>query len=243
MRLRYDLHIHSCLSPCGDDVLTPAFVAGSAKLCGLDVAALTDHNSAKNCPAFFKAAEFYGLSPLGGLELSTVEGVHVLCLFDELEKIMEFDRFVSERLIKMENDPAFFGNQLVCDEEDEVLGEEKYLLSGDTDIAFNDVREIVLSYGGVALPAHIDRKVNGAVEIFGTVPAEAGFKVYEMRDRGSKEDYLRYMCADPLVIYNSDAHMAENIGCAGGAATVDDALVRELGAARALLRYIADAAK
>ena len=112
MRLRYDLHIHSCLSPCGDDVLTPAFVAGSAKLCGLDVAALTDHNSAKNCPAFFKAAEFYGLSPLGGLELSTVEGVHVLCLFDELEKIMEFDRFVSERLIKMENDPAFFGNQL-----------------------------------------------------------------------------------------------------------------------------------
>ena len=243
MRLRYDLHIHSCLSPCGDDVLTPAFVAGSAKLCGLDVAALTDHNSAKNCPAFFKAAEFYGLSPLGGLELSTVEGVHVLCLFDELEKIMEFDRFVRERLIKMEHDPAFFGNQLVCDEEDEVLGEEKYLLSGDTDIAFNDVREIVLSYGGVALPAHIDRKVNGAVEIFGTVPAEAGFKVYEMRDRGSKEDYLQYMCADPLVIYNSDAHQAESIGCAGGAATVDDALVSELGAASALLRYIADAAK
>ncbi|MBQ5648911.1 MAG: PHP domain-containing protein [Clostridia bacterium] len=243
MRLRYDLHIHSCLSPCGDDVLTPAFVAGSAKLCGLDVAALTDHNSAKNCPAFFKAAEFYGLSPLGGLELSTVEGVHVLCLFDELEKIMEFDRFVSERLIKMENDPAFFGNQLVCDEEDEVLGEEKYLLSGDTDIAFNDVREIVLSYGGVALPAHIDRKVNGAVEIFGTVPAEAGFKVYEMRDRGSKEDYIQYMCADPLVIYNSDAHQAESIGCAGGAATVDDALVSELGAASALLRYIAESSK
>ena len=243
MRLRYDLHIHSCLSPCGDDVLTPAFVAGSAKLCGLDVAALTDHNSAKNCPAFFKAAEFYGLSPLGGLELSTVEGVHVLCLFDELEKIMEFDRFVSERLIKMENDPAFFGNQLVCDEEDEVLGEEKYLLSGDTDIAFNDVREIVFSYGGVALPAHIDRKVNGAVEIFGTVPAEAGFKVYEMRDRGSKEDYLQYMCADPLVIYNSDAHQAESIGCAGGAATVDDALVSELGAASALLRYIAESSK
>lgn len=224
-------------------MLTPAFVAGSAKLCGLDVAALTDHNSAKNCPAFFKAAEFYGLSPLGGLELSTVEGVHVLCLFDELEKIMEFDRFVSERLIKMENDPAFFGNQLVCDEEDEVLGEEKYLLSGDTDIAFNDVREIVLSYGGVALPAHIDRKVNGAVEIFGTVPAEAGFKVYEMRDRGSKEDYLQYMCADPLVIYNSDAHQAESIGCAGGAATVDDALVSELGAASALLRYIAESSK
>ena len=224
-------------------MLTPAFVAGSAKLCGLDVAALTDHNSAKNCPAFFKAAEFYGLSPLGGLELSTVEGVHVLCLFDELEKIMEFDRFVSERLIKMENDPAFFGNQLVCDEEDEVLGEEKYLLSGDTDIAFNDVREIVLSYGGVALPAHIDRKVNGAVEIFGTVPAEAGFKVYEMRDRGSKEDYIQYMCADPLVIYNSDAHQAESIGCAGGAATVDDALVSELGAASALLRYIAESSK
>ncbi len=241
MRLRYDLHIHSCLSPCGDDALTPAFAAGSAKLIGLDVAALTDHNSAKNCPAFFKAAEFYGLSPLGGLELSTVEGVHVLCLFDKLEKIMEFDSFVSERLIKMENDPAFFGNQFVCDEEDEVLWEEKFLLSGDTDIPFNDVRNIVLGYGGVALPAHIDRKVNGAVEIFGTVPSEAGFTVYEMRDRGSKEEYLAYMCRDPLVIYNSDAHIAENIGTAGGAATIDDAMVKELGTASALLRYIAEA--
>lgn len=239
MRLRYDLHIHSCLSPCGDDALTPAFAAGSAKLCGLDVAALTDHNSAKNCPAFFKAAEFYGLSALGGLELSTVEGVHVLCLFDQLEKILEFDKFVSDRLIKMENDPAFFGNQFVCDEEDEVLWEEKYLLSGDTDIAFNDVREIVLSHGGIALPAHIDRKVNGAVEIFGTVPSEAGFTAYEMRDRASKEDYLACMCKDPIVIYNSDAHIAENIGIAGGGATIDDDAVKELGAARALLQYIA----
>lgn len=243
MRLRYDLHIHSCLSPCGDDALTPAFAAGTAKLCGLDVAALTDHNSAKNCPAFFRAAEFYGLSPLGGLELSTIEGVHVLCLFDSLEKIMEFDLFAADHLIKMENDPEFFGNQLVCDEEDEVLSEEKYLLSGDTDICFNDVCGIVKSYGGVALPAHIDRKVNGAVEIFGTVPAEAGFTAYELRDRANTEDLMVHMRPNPLVIYNSDAHYAEHIGSAGGAANIDDELIRELGAASALLRYISEGVK
>jgi len=238
VRIRYDLHIHSCLSPCGDDGLTPAFAAGTAKLCGMDVAALTDHNSAKNCPAFFTAAEFYGLSPLGGLELSTVEGVHVLCLFDKLEKIMEFDSYVYGRLMKMDNNPTFFGNQLIVNEEDDLLGEERYLLSGDTDIAFNEAAKLAESYGGIALPAHIDRKVNGAVEIFGTVPAEAGFSAYELRDRGNTEEYRRHMVKRSVILYNSDAHMAEDIGSAGGAVTLDDDEVRELGAASALLNHI-----
>ena len=178
MRIRYDVHIHSCLSPCGDDELTPAFVAGTAKLCGLDVVALSDHNTAKNCPAFLTAAEFYGIAALAGLELSTVEGVHVLCLFERLDDALRFDAFVSEKLIKMENCPEFFGNQLVMNEEDEIVSREPYLLSGDTEISFNEARALAREYGGVALPAHIDRKVNGAVEIFGTVPTEAGFVAF-----------------------------------------------------------------
>ena len=238
MRIRYDVHIHSCLSPCGDDELTPAFVAGAAKLGGLDVVALSDHNSAKNCPAFLTAAEFYGIAALPGIELSTVEGVHVLCLFECLDDALKFDEYVSERLIKMENRPEFFGNQLVMNEDDEIVAREPYLLSGDTEIPFNEARELVARFGGVALPAHIDRKVNGAVEIFGTVPTEAGFCAFELRAREKTDEYMQYMTAEPLILYNSDAHFAEDIGSAGGTITLDDGEIERYGLAGAFIRHI-----
>ncbi len=56
MRFYYDLHIHSCLSPCGDDDMTPCNIVGMAKLIGLDVIELTDHNTYRNAHAVLKAA-------------------------------------------------------------------------------------------------------------------------------------------------------------------------------------------
>ena len=106
--LAYDLHIHSCLSPCGDDDMTPANIAGMAALKGLDAVALTDHNSCKNCPAFLAAAKEYGIIGIPGMELTTSEEVHAVCLFPELYQAMEFDRFVYSRLIKVKNRPEIF---------------------------------------------------------------------------------------------------------------------------------------
>ena len=57
MKLYYDLHLHSCLSPCGSDDMTPADLAAMCALAGLDVVALTDHNTAGNCAAFCRAAQ------------------------------------------------------------------------------------------------------------------------------------------------------------------------------------------
>lgn len=99
----YDLHIHSCLSPCGDEDMTPANIVGMAALKGLDVIALTDHNSCKNCPAIMKAAQEYGISVIPGMELTTMEEVHVLCLFPELSRAMDFDAYVYERLLPFPN--------------------------------------------------------------------------------------------------------------------------------------------
>ena len=92
-----DLHIHSCLSPCGDDDMTPGNIAGMAVLNGLQIVALTDHNTAKNCPAFFHAAKGYGLIPIAGMELTTAEDIHVVCLFRTLEDALDFDSFVESR--------------------------------------------------------------------------------------------------------------------------------------------------
>ena len=84
MKLYYDLHMHSCLSPCADDDMTPMNMAGMGMLKGLSVMALTDHNSCRNCPAFFKACEGYGVVPIAGMELSTAEDVHMVVLFPTL---------------------------------------------------------------------------------------------------------------------------------------------------------------
>ena len=115
----YDLHIHSCLSPCGDNDSTPNNIAGMATLCGLNIVALTDHNTCKNCPAFFAAAKKYGIIPIAGMELTTSEDIHVVCLFEELSDALLFDAFVENNRIKVKNRPDIFGEQIVLDENDE----------------------------------------------------------------------------------------------------------------------------
>ena len=84
-KLFYDLHLHSCLSPCGDNDMTPNNMAGMASLKGLQIAALTDHNSSKNCPAFLAACEKNGIVGIAGMELTTSEEIHLVCLFEYLD--------------------------------------------------------------------------------------------------------------------------------------------------------------
>ena len=113
MKYYYDLHIHSCLSPCGDDDSTPDSILGMGELNGLDLMALTDHNTCKNCPAFFEAAEKHGILPIAGMELTTAEDIHVVCLFPNLESAMSFSDEVEKRRIKIKNRTDIFGNQLI----------------------------------------------------------------------------------------------------------------------------------
>ena len=174
-KLYYDLHIHSCLSPCADDDMTPNNISGMAKLKGLDVVALTDHNTAKNCPAFLKAAKSYGLIGIAGMELTTAEDIHVVCLFEKLEEAMAFSEEIGNHLIKIKNRVEIFGRQQIMDEEDNILGEEEYVLSNATDISVEDVPELVKSFNGVCYPAHIDRTANGIVSVLGVFPQDAEF--------------------------------------------------------------------
>lgn len=125
----YDLHIHSCLSPCGDNDMTPNNIAGMAALKGLNLLALTDHNTAKNCPAFFEACRRQGIVPIAGMELTTAEDIHIVCLFETLEAALAFDAFVDGKRVKIKNRTDIFGEQIICNGNDEPLGQEAYLLS------------------------------------------------------------------------------------------------------------------
>ena len=125
---RCDLHIHSCLSPCADDDMTPYSIAGMAKLNGLAVAALTDHNACGNCESFFQACRGYGIVPIAGMELTTSEDVHLLCLFRTLEDAKAFSAEVENMRIRIPNREKVFGNQLLIGLDDEPTGREPYLL-------------------------------------------------------------------------------------------------------------------
>ena len=203
----YDLHIHSCLSPCGDEDNTPNNIAGMAALCEIDIVALTDHNTARNCPAFFKAAEKHGIVAVAGMELTTSEDIHVVCLFEKLDDAMEFDRYVDGLRFKIKNKPEIFGEQLLLDGDDEVIGREEYLLTNATALSIDELPEAVSRFGGICFPAHIDRLSNGIVGILGALPPTPDFQVVELNSRDKLTEYTeKFGLSDKRVLISSDAH-------------------------------------
>jgi len=203
----YDLHVHSCLSPCGDNDNTPNNLAGMATLNHIDIMALTDHNTCKNCPAFFEAAKRYGIIPVPGMELTTAEEIHVVCLFDSLENALAFDEEVQQRRVLIPNRKDIFGEQLLLDGNDEVVGEEPYFLPNATEISLEEVPALVEKYHGACYPAHIDRESNGLIAILGTVPENPKFNTYEMHFAKNEDAYRKeFGLTDKQIVISSDAH-------------------------------------
>ncbi len=207
-RFSYDLHIHSCLSPCGDDDMTPANIVGMAKIIGLDLIAVTDHSSCKNCPAFAAAAREYGMHILFGMELTTMEEVHVLCYFPTLEDAMAFDSYVYAQLPDIPNNPAFFGNQIIYDINDQICGEEKKLLISATMISFDSVFDLVCDYHGIMVPAHINKPTTSLLGNLGLIPPNSRFSCVEVKNPADWPDLQK---AHPYLknckmISSSDAH-------------------------------------
>ncbi len=208
-----DLHIHSCLSPCADDDMTPGNIAGMATLNGLQVVALTDHNTCKNCPAFFELAQGFGIIPIPGMELTTTEDIHVVCLFPTLEDAMAFDAFVDEGRPHIPNETEFFGHQYRTDASDAIVGEEPYLLLNTSGLSLEEAYAEVFGRGGVCYPAHVDRPSGGMIEVLGDVPPEPPFTAYELRDGDKRQAYMqRYPTLAPLMhVVSSDAHRLTDI--------------------------------
>ena len=205
---RCDLHIHSCLSPCAEEEMTPGNIAGVAKLNGLDIAALTDHNTCGNCKTFFAACESYGVVPVAGMELTTSEDVHVLCLFRTLSDATAFSAAVDHRRIKIKNRSEIFGRQLLIDENDEPCGEEEHLLINATTLSLEEAAQWSAEYRGIAIPAHIDREANGMLSTLGGVPEEPEFPTIEVKDASSLLKLAKRYPAlqTKRAIVSSDAH-------------------------------------
>lgn len=213
IKLSYDLHIHSCLSPCGDEDMTPANIVGMASLKNLDVIAVTDHNSCKNCPAVLKWAEDNHIIAIPGMELCTMEEVHVICLFAELSDAMQFDEYVYNQLMKYPNDEKAFGRQEIYNAEDEIAGTEPFLLINATNISFDELGKLMKQFHGIYIPAHLDKNSNSLISNLGFIPPDADFMAAELADLKHLEELLK---RNPYlgrcnIITDSDAHILEKI--------------------------------
>jgi hypothetical protein len=152
-----DFHNHSCLSPCGSLDLSPRVLAETAAAKGVKTLALTDHNCAKNCPAFGFHCKRLGIIPFYGLEVTTQEEVHIVCLFASLDAALSFGEKIYAILTPFPNDPEKTGDQVYVDEEDNILGEVEYFLPSAADISVDGLEPLAAKYGGLVIPAHVDR--------------------------------------------------------------------------------------
>lgn len=210
---RYDFHIHSCLSPCGDNDMTPNNIAGMAALMGLDIIAITDHNTCRNAASVMAAGQEAGVLVIPGMELCTAEEAHIVCLFETLEGAMGFDGYIYKNMPHIANKAEIFGEQRMLSPEDELTGMEENLLLVSSFVGVDDVCALAEEYGGVALPAHVNRDSYSVIAALGSLPPEAGFAAFEAtRDCDMEALYkanpeLRGLKA----VRDSDAHYLETL--------------------------------
>jgi len=205
----YDLHIHTALSPCADNDMTPNDIVGMALLNGLDLIAVTDHNSMANAPSVIKAAENQELIVLPGIEVSTAEEVHVICLFSSLDSALDFEAELSSFYSTLKNRIDIFGNQLIFDASDQNTGEVERMLIAPASITFDDLFLLTHKYNGAFIPAHVDRDSFSVLSNLGFLPPHLSIKTIEVSpgglDRGFVTENTDLFKQNKMVV-SSDAH-------------------------------------
>lgn len=206
-----DLHIHTCLSPCAEVRMSPATIVKRAKACGVNIIGVCDHNSAENTQAAMEAARRYGVHVLPGMEVTSLEEVHILALFDALEPVLQLQEMVYQKL-PGENDEETYGMQVIANVDDEVLGFNQRLLIGATTLPLEEIVNKIRSLGGLAIAAHIDRESFSLISQLGFIPDNLALDALEISPALSYEDAVRSYSPSLPLIHSSDAHKEDEIG-------------------------------
>jgi len=208
MKIYYDLHIHSALSPCANNDMTPGDIVNMAVLNGLGLIAVTDHNTFGNCEAVWEAAGQKDILCLPGAEIETREEVHVLCLFQDLFDAKKFEGELAPRFSQLKNRKDIYGDQLLMDSFDRITGEEERLLVTATDVGIDELPAIVHSHGGLFIPAHIDKEAYSLISNLGFVPGHLPIDALEVTPRGQEEFRRKNpdLFSKYHILSNSDAH-------------------------------------
>lgn len=209
-----DLHVHTALSPCAGDAATPPRIVAVAVEKGMQMIAVTDHNSAENVAAVVTCGKRHGLKVIPGMEVASREEVHLVCLLGSIGSALELQRIVYAALPDLPNRPDQFGSQLVLDAEGAVTGECSRLLMAATDLPLDVIIAEVHRLGGLAIAAHIDRPSFSVIANLGLVPPDARLDAVEISAALTRDEAMaRFPSIGQLpIITASDAHLPEDIG-------------------------------
>ncbi len=214
-QLKADLHIHSCLSPCADDQMVPRKIIDRAKMNGLDMVAICDHNSAENVMVTQEIGQKEDVTVFGGMEATSQEEIHILALFDNTERLFEFQAVIYENLSGLNNEKVF-GRQVIVDQDGQIIGLNNRLLIGATSLSLQEIVETIRRMDGLAIASHVDRDSFSVISQLGFIPEGLRFDALELSPnyqcpspKGHGSGSQRY--GFPLVTF-SDAHFLSDVG-------------------------------
>ena len=208
-----DLHIHTCLSPCGDLLMSPKRVVEKAVENNIDIIAICDHNSAENVQAAINVGADYKITILAGMEITSVEEAHILALFDNADAVLDLQKKVYENLAG-ENNEDVFGEQIIANEFDEVEGYNKRLLIGATALTIKTLVDEIHKRNGLAIAAHVDRQSFSIIGQLGFIPPDLELDALEISaniNRSRAVERFPEINKFPLIT-SSDAHFLQDIG-------------------------------
>lgn len=225
--MRFDLHVHTCLSPCASLDMAPSAIAAKAKARGIGGLAISDHNSARNAPAFETCCRRVGISPLFSLEVCSAEEVHLLTVFDTVKQAQDMTDWVYDSLIKRVNQPEVFGDQPIVNADDEIEALEWRMLSTPTKRTLYEIGDKTHALGGLFIACHVDRPAFSAYSQLGVLSGEEGFDAMEL-SRTADETVWRRRTGDMPLIRSSDSHNIDDIGLVWTEANLTAFTVAEL---------------
>lgn len=206
-----DLHIHSALSPCAAEEMTPPGIVARAREADLDLIAVCDHNSARNAAAVQQAAEGRP-TVIAGMEITTKEEVHLLGLFPDATSAQAMADLVEASLPRYAPS-RHMGWPRMMDAQGRIVGTLDRTLGAASGFALEEAVDAIHRHGGLAVPAHVDRTSFSLLSQLGFFPKDAHFDAIELSAHGVRAGREREVSRQHLpVIVSSDSHNLCEIG-------------------------------
>ncbi len=234
-RYAADLHVHTALSPCADEAMSPPRVVLAAMDAGLDIIAICDHNTAGNVAAAQEVAEGPGegrVLVIPGIEITTAEEVHVVALFPNADTAMCASEVILAGFPCFDRDSRRYGRQLIMNGDGDIVGEEPRILSAASQMPLAEAVAFVRGNGGLAIAAHVDRPSFSVGSQLGFFPPDVHFDAIEISTAGLAQGRdAEFRALGLPVVTGSDSHSLELVGASRSYCYLETAAFHEIAAA------------
>ena len=211
---RFDLHIHTALSACAENIMSPGQILARAKEAGLDMIAITDHNASANVSVSIQFGKKLGIKVVPGIEITSLEEVHILGLFENLDELEDFQKLVDSALPPGINIVEISGHQLVFDSGDEIMDTDENIRNIGVSLPSGRIISEIKKRNGYVIPAHVHKRIYSLISQLGFIAPNAGFDALEIAAPMWIRDGFKIgqRIEGYPVISGSDSHFLESVG-------------------------------